>query len=57
VIRLTADEESCAAALELDTIFGVVPFLEHLHVVSGQIRSIRACYDPRPLLDGMRQRC
>jgi hypothetical protein len=51
VIRFTADDDSCAAALELDTVFGVIPFLEHFHIVSGQILSIRAYYDPRPVLD------
>ena len=55
IIRLTADEDSCAAALELDTIFGVIPFLEHFHVVAEQIVSIRAYYDPRPLLEGMQR--
>lgn len=53
IIRITADEDSCAAALELDTIFGVIPFLEHFTVVSEQIVSIRAYYDPRPLLEMM----
>lgn len=53
VERLTADEETCAAVLKLDTVFGVVPFLEYFHVVDGQIVSIRAYYDPRPILEGM----
>ena len=56
VIRLTADDESCAAALKLDTVFGVLPFLEHFHVVAGQILSIRAYYDPRPVLEGLKQK-
>jgi hypothetical protein len=56
VIRFTADDDSCAAALELDTVFGVIPFLEHFHIVSGQILSVRAYYDPRPVLDGMKQK-
>jgi hypothetical protein len=56
VIRLTADNDSCAAALTLDTVFGVLPFLEHFHVVAGQILSIRAYYDPRPVLEGIKQK-
>jgi hypothetical protein len=56
VIRFTAHDDSCGAALELDTVFGVIPFLEHFHIVSGQILSVRAYYDPRPVLDGMKQK-
>jgi SnoaL-like domain len=56
VIRLTADDDSCAAALTLDTVFGVLSFLEHFHVVAGQILSIRAYYDPRPVVEGMKQK-
>jgi hypothetical protein len=53
VMGLTADDETCAAALEIDTIFGQVPFLEYFHVKDGKIMSIRAYYDPRPVLDGL----
>lgn len=56
VVRLTADDETCAAALNIDTIFGLIPFLEFLHVTNGQIVSIRAYYDPRPILDGLNER-
>jgi SnoaL-like protein len=56
VTRLTADDESCAAALRLDTVFGVLAFLEHFHVVAGKILAIRAYYDPRPVLEGLKQR-
>lgn len=52
IVRLTADDESCAAALKLDTIFGVVDFLEFFNVADGQIVSIRAYYDPRIFLAG-----
>lgn len=55
VIRLTADDETCAAVLKLDTIFGLLPFLEFFHVKDGQIVSIHAYYDPRPVLEGMRR--
>ena len=53
VVRLVADDESCAAVLNLDTTFGVLPFVELFHVVDGQIVSIRAYYDPRPIVEGM----
>jgi limonene-1,2-epoxide hydrolase len=53
VVHLTADEETCAAVLKVDTIFGLLPFVEFLQIVDGQIVSIRAYYDPRPVLDGM----
>lgn len=53
VVHLTADEDTCAAVLKVDTIFGLVPFVEFLQIVDGQIVSIRAYYDPRPILEGM----
>ena len=53
VLRLTADDETCAAVLEIDTVFGRIPFLEYFHVRDGKIVSIRAYYDPRPVLEGM----
>lgn len=52
VVRLTADDETCAAVLELDTIYGVIPFLEYFYVREGLIYKIRAYYDPRPILEG-----
>ncbi len=56
VVHLTADDDMCAAALEIDTIFGLIPFLEHFHVKDGRIVSIRAYYDPRPVLEGLSRR-
>jgi len=53
VVRLTADDDACAAVLKIDTIFGMIPFLEYFHVVDGQIVSIRVYYDPRPILEGI----
>jgi len=55
VVHLTADDDTCAAVLNIDTVFGPIPFLEYFHVVDGQIVSIRAYYDPRPILQGMTQ--
>ncbi len=53
VVRLTADDETCAAVLKIDTIFGMIPFLEYFHVAEGKIVSIRVYYDPRPILEGI----
>jgi hypothetical protein len=53
VVHLTADDDTCAAVLKVDTIFGRIPFVEFLQIVDGQIVSIRAYYDPRPILEGM----
>jgi hypothetical protein len=53
VVRLTADDDTCAAVLKIDTSFGLIPFLEYFHVVDGQIVSIRGYYDPRPILEGI----
>ena len=55
VVGLTADDETCAAVLKIDTIFGLIPMLEYFHVTDGRIVSIRVYYDPRPILDGMRR--
>ena len=55
VVRLTADDDTCAAVLKIDTIFGMIPFLEYFHVADGKIVSIRVYYDPRPIVQGMTQ--
>ena len=52
VIRLVVDGEHCVAILNIDTVFGPIPLAEHMHVVNGQIISIRGYCDPRPMLDG-----
>ncbi len=52
LVRLTADDETCAAVLRLDTVFGVVDFLEFFHVAEGRIVPIKAYYDPRAFLAG-----
>ena len=56
ILRLTADDDTCAAVLEIDTIFGLIPFLEYFNLKDGKIASIRAYYDPRPVLDGLEKR-
>jgi limonene-1,2-epoxide hydrolase len=53
VVHLTADDDTCAAVLKVDTVFGLIPFVEFLQIVDGQIVSVRAYYDPRPILEGM----
>jgi hypothetical protein len=50
VIRLIVDREHCVALVNIDTVFGVIPFAEHTHVVNGEIVSIRGYCDPRPML-------
>jgi hypothetical protein len=37
VIRLVVDGEHCVAILNIDTVFGPVPFAEHIHVANGEI--------------------
>jgi hypothetical protein len=56
VVRLTADDDTCAAVLELDLIYGVIPFLEYFYLRDGLIYKIRAYYDPRPILEGLNQK-
>jgi limonene-1,2-epoxide hydrolase len=53
VVHLTADDDTCAAVLNVDTAFGLIPFVEFLQIVDGQIVSVRAYFDPRPILEGM----
>lgn len=50
--HLIADDATCAAVLTLETVFGRVPFVEFFEVRDGLIVSIRAYYDPRPMLAG-----
>src|SRR3954471_7103680 len=42
VLHLTADDDTCAAVLEIDTIFGLIPFLEYFEVREEKIVFIRA---------------
>jgi hypothetical protein len=51
VLRLVVDGEHCVAILNIDTVFGPIPFAEHIHVVQGEIVSIRGYCDPRPMLN------
>jgi ketosteroid isomerase-like protein len=52
VIRLVVDGEHCVAIVNIDTVFGPIPFAEHIHVANGEIVSIRGYCDPRPMLTG-----
>src|SRR4051812_13280752 len=52
VVRLIVDGDHCVALVNIDTVFGVIPFAEHIHVANGQIVSIRGYCDPRPMLAG-----
>ena len=51
VRRLIVDGEHCVALLDIDTVFGPIPFAEHIHVVNRQIVFVRGYYDPRPVLN------
>lgn len=51
VLRLVVDGEHCVAILNIDTVFGPIPFAEHIHVVNGQIVFVRGYYDPRPIVN------
>lgn len=50
VIQLVVDGEHCVAIVNIDTVFGLIPFAEHIHVANGKIVSIRGYCDPRPML-------
>jgi hypothetical protein len=50
LVHLVAEGEHCVALLNIDTVAGLIPIAEHIHVVDGQIVAIRGYYDPRPLL-------
>jgi hypothetical protein len=52
VIRLVVDGEHCVAIINIETVFGSIPFAEHIHVTNGEIVSIRGYCDPRPMLSG-----
>jgi ketosteroid isomerase-like protein len=52
VHRLVVDGEHCVALVTVDTVFGPMPFAEHIHVAGGEIVSIRGYSDPRPMLGG-----
>ena len=52
VTRLVVDGEHCVAIVVIDTVFGPIPFAEHIHVINGEIVSIRGYCDPRPMLKG-----
>jgi ketosteroid isomerase-like protein len=50
VLRLVVDGEHCVALLNIETVFGPIPFAEHFHVIGGKIVYIRGYCDPRPML-------
>ena len=50
VSRLIVDDEHCVALVKIDTVFGVIPFAEHIQVSDGKIVAIRGYCDPRPML-------
>ena len=52
VLRLVVDGEHCVALLNIDTVVGVIPFAEHIHVVGDEIVFVLGYCDPRPMLNG-----
>jgi hypothetical protein len=52
ILRLVVDGEHCVALLDIDTVFGIMPFAEHIQVTNGEIVAIRGYCDPRPMLCG-----
>ena len=53
VNRHIANGEWCAVLFEMETPFGTLPMVDWLHVIDGQIKSIRVYFDPRPIVDGL----
>ena len=51
--RHIVDAEWCATVFDFDTTLGNIPMIDYVHVLDGQILSIRAYYDPCPILEGM----
>ena len=52
VVRLVVDGEHCVALVNIDTVFGNIPFAEYIHVANDQIVAIQGYCDPRPMLAG-----
>jgi len=50
VLRLIVEGEHCVALLEIDTVYGSIPFAEHIHVVNDEIVFVRGYLRPRPML-------
>ena len=55
IVRHIVDGEWCATVFNFETTFGTVQLIDCFHVVDGQIISLRAYYDPRPIIDGMKR--
>jgi hypothetical protein len=37
----------------METPFGTLPMVDWLHIIDGQIKSIRVYFDPRPIVAGL----
>lgn len=55
IIRHIAEGEWCATIFDFEYIFGTFRIVDWFHVVDGQIVSIQAFYDPRPILEGLQR--
>jgi len=43
--------EYVATVFDFETIYGVIPIFDRFQVISGQLKAIRAFYDPRPITE------
>src|SRR5262249_55402738 len=53
IVRHIVDVEWCATVFDFHTTFGVIPIMDCFRVIDGQIVSVRAYYDPRPVIEGL----
>ena len=54
IVQHLADDEWCATMFDFEYTFGTFRIIDWFHVVDGQIVSVQAFYDPRPVLDGLK---
>src|SRR5690349_14548743 len=55
IVRHIVDGDWCATLFDFEYTFGTYRIVDCFHVVDGRIVSIQAYYDPRPILEGLRQ--
>lgn len=55
IIRHIVDGDWCATIFDFEYTFGAFRIIDCFHMVDGQIVSIQACYDPQPILEGVKR--
>ena len=55
IVQHIVDGEWCATVFNFGTMFGTIQLIDCFHVVDGQIMSLRAYYDPSPIIEGMKR--